>query len=86
MAVQRNVPGLAARNDELSQLLLRGAPDQGMVCKDFYRLGDEIHRLQRSGWLGLQQKIGEPAEIRKRSLGINYARQVLALGFEADLP
>ncbi|GEM_PF-6509947 len=57
-----------------------------MILKDLYSLRDEIHRLQRSGWLGLQQKIGELTEIRECSLGINYARQVFALSFEADLP
>ncbi|MDB5967797.1 MAG: hypothetical protein JWQ90_247 [Hydrocarboniphaga sp.] len=57
-----------------------------MILKDLHSLGDEIHRFRRSGWLSLQEKIGEPDEIRERSLGVDYARQVFALGFGVDLP
>jgi len=73
-------------NDDLTQPLLRGAPNQGMILKDLHSLGDEIDRLQRSGWLALKKKIGEPTEISERSLRVDYARQTLALGFLADLP
>lgn len=73
-------------NDELSQPLLCGASNQGMIFEDLHGLGDEIHRFQRSGWLGLQEKIGEPTKLSQRSLGVDYARQTLALGFFAGLP
>lgn len=74
------------RNDELSQPLLCGASNQGMILQDRHSLGDEIDRLQCSAWLGLQKKIGEPTQIGERSLRVDYARQTLALGFLADLP
>ncbi len=73
-------------NDEFSQPLLCGASDQGMILQNLHSLDDQVHRLQRSGWLGLQKKIGEPTEIGERSLRVDYARQTLALGFLADLP
>jgi hypothetical protein len=86
MAVQGNIARLTTRDHELSQPLLCHAPDKWMILKDLYSLDDEIHCLQRSRWIGLQQKIDEPTEIRERSLGIDYARQALAFGFEADSP
>lgn len=57
-----------------------------MILKDLHSLNDEIDRFQRSGWLSLREKIGEPTEIRERSLGVDYARQDFALGFRVDLP
>jgi hypothetical protein len=57
-----------------------------MILKDLHGFRDEIHRLQRGSRLSLQEKIGEPAKIIQRPFGINYARQVFALGFGTDLP
>lgn len=57
-----------------------------MILKGLHSFGDEIGRFQRSSWVGLQEKIDEPTEIKERSLGIDYARQVLTFGFWADLP
>lgn len=86
IAVQRNIARLAARNNELSEPLLCEAPDQGMILQDVDRFGDEIDRFQRSGGLSLQEEIRDPPEISKRSLRVDYARQVFALGLGADLP
>jgi len=56
-----------------------------MVLENLHCLRDEIHGFGRSAWLSLQEKIGKSIEIRERSLGVNQARQDLALGFGADL-
>jgi hypothetical protein len=57
-----------------------------MILENLHSLGDEINRIQCSGGLSLQEKISEPNEISERSLRVDYARQDLARGFEADLP
>lgn len=86
VAVQRKVTGLAAGYDQFSQPLLRKAPDERMISEDLNGFGDEIHRFQRGGGLGLQEEIGQSIKIRQRSHCIDYARQDFAFGLEAGLP
>src|SRR3546814_3480524 len=82
ITVQRNIARLATRNSQLSQFLLCGAADQGMILKDLHSLGDETHRFQRRGCFCLQEKISASAEIGERSRGVDYARQAFALGLD----
>ena len=56
-----------------------------MVLENLHCLRDEVHRFERNDWLSLQKKIGKSIEIRERPLGVNQARQDLALGFGVDL-
>lgn len=86
ITVQRKVARPATRNDELSQVLLCGATNQGMVFEDLHGFGDEFHRFQGSSGFSLQEKIGKPIKVSERSRGVDYPRQDLALGFGADLP
>jgi len=85
-AVQRKIAGLAARNDQFPQPMLNGATNQRMVFKDLHGLGDEIHRLHGGDWLSLTEKFGQPNQISKRPLGVDYLRQEVVLGWAADSP
>ena len=86
VAVQRDVAGVAARDDELSVTLFRPTTDQRMIGKDLDRFGNQLHRLKGGHGLGIDQEIGEPIESPQRAGRIGQLRQDFALGFEVRSP
>lgn len=86
IAVQGEVAGLAARNDEFPQAMLGRAPDLGVIFEDLHRLGDEIDGFERCCGCGLEEKVREPLEVGERPTGVDQPRQALALGLGAGLP
>lgn len=66
--------------------MLGRAPDQGMVPQNLHGFGDEIDRFHPGNRLGLHEEIGESIEVSERPLGVDQARQDLALGLAEGLP
>src|SRR3546814_14448091 len=75
ITVQRNIARLATRTSQLSQFLLCGAADQGMILKDLHSLGDETHRFQRRGCFCLHETISASAEIGERRSEARRSRE-----------
>jgi len=84
--IQRDIAGLAARDYQLVQAVLRGPTDQRMPRQHgnqlFYR-GD--HHCSERGIVG-SEEIEDPLKITYGSLRVGDYRQVLAFGRAGCLP
>ncbi len=65
VAVQGHIPGPTAGNHKLSQAILRGPADEGMIGKDMHGFRNEVHHGRGSYGIGLQQEVREALKISK---------------------
>ncbi len=86
VAVQSDVTGLSARDDQLSHVVFNRTPNQWMVFENLYCLRNQFSRFHGRGRLCFEEEIGESFEISERASGIDQLRQDLAFGLEATLP
>lgn len=80
MAVERDVPGSALRNDELSHLVFGLTTDQwmpGEYCDD---LINEIKCLQLCFGAFVRQEVTDSFQIRQGATGITYSRHGFLIG------
>ena len=86
VAVERHIAGPAAGDDQLAQVVIHGAADQGMAFQDRRGFGDEFHGLAGGGRVGVDQEVGQAIEISEGASGIDQARHARALGLAAFVP
>ncbi len=85
VTVQRDETILAARDHELSQIVVHGPTDQRMVRKNRDRLADRSDVFTRTcGVFGVE--VTDPFEIAERRWQDDYFRHVFGLGRLATLP
>lgn len=63
--VKRKVTGLAIRHDQLPNLTVDTAPDEGVRRKIFDGGLDCRHRSDRRGWIFIPQKLENTLDIRQ---------------------
>ena len=83
--VKRNVTGLAIRHDQLPNLAVDTAPDEGVRRKIFNGRLDGRYRSDRSGNILIPQKPEDTLEIRQCPSGINYRCHGLGLAATSPL-
>lgn len=86
VAVQSDVASPAPRDNQLSQLVFGGAPNQWMILENLHRFRDEFNRFQSRGRVCFEEEICEPLQVGERLRRINQLRQDLAFGLRAALP
>ena len=80
ITVQRHVPGLAVRDDELAQLGFTGATDQWMGGQDLHPIDDDIDGRHRRARGFTDEEFGQAFEIRQRPPRIHHLSHRLRLG------
>lgn len=85
-AVEGHVTGTSARYHQLSQCILHGATDQRMTNQQLDGFRYQSNRLCRRRRIGLDQEVGQPFKVGKRSSGIAQLCQDLAFGLAGLLP
>ena len=86
VAIEREIPGPAARNNEFAEAGLGGSPDQRVPLKDADGLFDEINSLGRRDRVGFEQRVSQALEIADRRLGGDQSRHETARGRAAFCP
>jgi hypothetical protein len=71
VAVEREIPEPAARNDEFAEAGLGAPPDQRVPLEHADGLFDEINCLGHRDRVGFEQKVSEALETANRLLGVD---------------
>lgn len=86
VAVQCQIAGLSARDDQLANIVFDRPAHERMVRKDIDRLDDQLRGRMRGIRIACAQEIGEPIEVGQRVSRIDQLRQVFNLGLRPGVP